>query len=195
MGEPEELRCWRCKGVMDGLGRCQWCSAYNLSQERPQPDADQHGSLRHGCWRCGRFLFASVGLVAGRIQLPCKRCKAPNVITAEAPGSIKVRRSAVYGPGIDEIVTLMEERWRAYTKQAARRRAEVASGLRFDVFLRDAFRCRYCGVGADDGAILHVDHVVPRSAGGETCIDNLVTACLDCNLGKSNKRLELVAPL
>ncbi|HNS19328.1 MAG TPA: HNH endonuclease [Sedimentisphaerales bacterium] len=60
--------------------------------------------------------------------------------------------------------------------------------LRFKVLLRDRFRCRQCGASpaTNLGVELHVDHVIPWSAGGETTIDNLQTLCKDCNLGKSN---------
>lgn len=56
--------------------------------------------------------------------------------------------------------------------------------LRFLILSRDGFRCRYCGRSADDGTILHVDHLHPKSKGGENVESNLVTACRDCNLGK-----------
>jgi HNH endonuclease len=57
--------------------------------------------------------------------------------------------------------------------------------LRFRVLQRDGFRCQYCGRSARDGATLHLDHVVPVAAGGQTSEDNLITACETCNLGKS----------
>ncbi len=54
---------------------------------------------------------------------------------------------------------------------------------RFNVFLRDRFQCQYCG-GRDD---LTFDHVVPRSKGGRTTWENVVTACAPCNLRKANR--------
>ncbi len=45
---------------------------------------------------------------------------------------------------------------------------------RFNVFLRDRFRCQYCGHGED----LTFDHLVPRSKGGQTTWDNVLTACV-----------------
>ena len=51
---------------------------------------------------------------------------------------------------------------------------------RFNVFLRDRFQCQYCGARED----LTFDHVVPRSRGGRTTWDNVVTACAACNLSK-----------
>ncbi len=53
---------------------------------------------------------------------------------------------------------------------------------RFNVFLRDRFSCQYCG-SRDD---LTFDHVIPRSKGGLTRWDNVVTACAPCNLAKGN---------
>jgi 5-methylcytosine-specific restriction endonuclease McrA len=61
---------------------------------------------------------------------------------------------------------------------------------RFVVFARDGFCCVYCGRSpATDGVTLHADHVVPRDAGGSDELSNLVTACADCNLTKSRRRL------
>ena len=57
--------------------------------------------------------------------------------------------------------------------------------LRFQVLQRDKFTCQYCGRKAPD-VVLHVDHVLARSNGGSNTLTNLITACADCNLGKSN---------
>ena len=61
-------------------------------------------------------------------------------------------------------------------------------GLRFEVFKRDAFTCRYCGRKSPE-AILETDHIVPRVAGGLDEIENLVTACYVCNRGKGARLL------
>ena len=53
---------------------------------------------------------------------------------------------------------------------------------RFNLFLRDRFNCQYCGEASD----LTFDHLLPRSKGGLTTWDNVVTACSKCNLKKSN---------
>ena len=62
--------------------------------------------------------------------------------------------------------------------------------LRFQVFERDGFRCRYCGRHVDEGIVLNVDHVLPVSKGGEWNLENLVTACRECNAGKFDHLLE-----
>lgn len=54
---------------------------------------------------------------------------------------------------------------------------------RFNVFLRDRFQCQYCGSRED----LTFDHLLPRSKGGQTTWQNVVTACSPCNLRKANK--------
>ncbi len=54
---------------------------------------------------------------------------------------------------------------------------------RFNVFLRDRFQCQYCGSHED----LTFDHVVPKSKGGVTSWENVVTACAPCNLTKGGR--------
>lgn len=92
-------------------------------------------------------------------------------------------------PDVAKVMEMMEAHWEAALRKRARSKAEVAVGLRFKVFQRDNFRCRYCGVSVEDGAILHADHVIPQSKGGPTTLENLVTACFNCNVGKSDRLL------
>jgi hypothetical protein len=63
----------------------------------------------------------------------------------------------------------------------------VKAGMRWQVMERDDFKCVACGLSAKDGAILHVDHIVPRSKGGLDVMENYQTLCHQCNIGKSNK--------
>ena len=60
---------------------------------------------------------------------------------------------------------------------------------RFNVFLRDAFSCQYCG-SPFPSEILTFDHIVPKSRGGRTAWDNVVTACAQCNLKKGHRPLK-----
>lgn len=64
-----------------------------------------------------------------------------------------------------------------------RRRRGRISFSRRNVFLRDDFRCQYCGVHLPPSE-LTADHVVPRSRGGRTTWENVVTACMPCNRRK-----------
>lgn len=63
-------------------------------------------------------------------------------------------------------------------------RKPIGKSLRFKVFKRDSFACQYCGA-TPPAAVLEIDHIHPVSKGGENGIDNLITACFDCNRGKS----------
>ena len=54
---------------------------------------------------------------------------------------------------------------------------------RFNVFLRDKFACQYCGDKKD----LTFDHLLPKSRGGVTDWENVVTACSTCNVQKGGK--------
>jgi hypothetical protein len=64
---------------------------------------------------------------------------------------------------------------------------EVRPGLRFKVFMRDRFRCVYCGRSpATHNIVLHADHKEPVAKGGKTTLDDLCTSCRDCNLAKGS---------
>lgn len=67
------------------------------------------------------------------------------------------------------------------------KRSKISKKKRYSIFERDGFKCRYCGRSVPD-VVLHLDHFVPVSMNGSNDGDNLVTACEDCNLGKSNRR-------
>lgn len=57
---------------------------------------------------------------------------------------------------------------------------------RFNVFLRDGFNCQYCATHFP-AQELTFDHVIPRSRGGRTTWENVVTSCAPCNLRKGNR--------
>ena len=57
---------------------------------------------------------------------------------------------------------------------------------RRNLFARDRFTCQYCGTqpGSEE---LTIDHVVPRSHGGESTWENCVLACVTCNHRKADR--------
>ena len=63
--------------------------------------------------------------------------------------------------------------------------SENPNFTRVNVFLRDRFTCQYCG----DKKELTFDHLLPRSRGGKTNWDNVVTACSSCNVKKGGRLL------
>jgi 5-methylcytosine-specific restriction endonuclease McrA len=149
----------------------------------------------------------------GRVRLAIGRHQASAVVVCNThwAGMAQDRHPRRLGPAISRAVPAGRRANRPPSLQPERRvrqlgypssngaatpvRSGVALGrdpipaqLRFSVLLRDGFRCRYCGRTArEPGVVLHLDHVVPVAAGGATDEDNLVTACSECNLGKSTR--------
>lgn len=158
---------WACERCSRPLGRI-----INTELDVFGPSHVETGWLRVRCYSCGQDR---------RWELTCSQTHDSRPAAWSRSGPMQ--------PTLEEMIGAMEERWEAFRLTKLRQRGTLAVGLRFDVFIRDNFRCRYCGVSVDNGAILHVDHVVPESKGGPTTMDNLVTACIDCNLGKSDKEL------
>jgi 5-methylcytosine-specific restriction endonuclease McrA len=72
--------------------------------------------------------------------------------------------------------------------KTGRRRDGVSPKRRWQVLARDSFTCTYCGRKPPD-VELHVDHKVSVNDGGSDELDNLLTACDKCNLGKSDSSL------
>jgi 5-methylcytosine-specific restriction endonuclease McrA len=67
-------------------------------------------------------------------------------------------------------------------------RVEYRNALlsRKNLFRRNEFRCQYCG---RKDVALTLDHVMPKSRGGEESWENLVAACKPCNTKKGNRAL------
>jgi 5-methylcytosine-specific restriction endonuclease McrA len=66
-----------------------------------------------------------------------------------------------------------------YVKVPYRRSAPVS---RRAVFGRDGNRCQYCGGPAES-----IDHVLPRSKGGDHSWENVVACCRSCNIRKADR--------
>lgn len=69
---------------------------------------------------------------------------------------------------------------------------------RLNIYTRDRFTCQFCGqvFPSED---LTFDHVVPRSRGGKTTWENIVTACVACNKAKADRtpteaKMHLIRP-
>ncbi len=60
---------------------------------------------------------------------------------------------------------------------------EMRKVSRRAVLARDSHSCQYCGSRAH----LTIDHVIPRSRGGTTTWDNIVTSCAPCNARKGDR--------
>lgn len=61
---------------------------------------------------------------------------------------------------------------------------------RRNLYARDGNRCQYCGK-KHATTELSLDHVLPRSMGGKTSWENIVCACLKCNIRKGGRTPEM----
>lgn len=64
--------------------------------------------------------------------------------------------------------------------------------LRFRIFNRDGFRCKYCGRSPINNkeVVLQVEHIIPKIKGSDNSVNNLITSCLECNVGKKDILLD-----
>src|SRR2546423_11703610 len=87
-------------------------------------------------------------------------------------------------------------RLRRYVNVRRRRQSEFMRRRR--IFVRDRFRCQYCGQKRSAHE-LTLDHITPRSQAGRSTPENLATACVPCNTRKGSRtpeeaRMPLLTP-
>jgi hypothetical protein len=67
--------------------------------------------------------------------------------------------------------------------------SSLPARLRRQVVHRARGRCEYCGLAQErQDLTFHLDHIIPRSVGGELSIDNLALACASCSVRKQARR-------
>jgi len=71
-------------------------------------------------------------------------------------------------------------------RKAFRRFAKPVKFSRVNIYARDGYRCQYCAAKCATDQLTY-DHVVPRSRGGRTSWDNIVSCCYACNRRKANR--------
>lgn len=94
----------------------------------------------------------------------------------EAQGSLQASRAMP----LPSVIRLLEYRRIPHQTRALSRK---------NIFLRDRFTCQYCHK-VFNSADLTLDHVIPRSRGGETSWENLVACCHRCNNRKGSRTPE-----
>ena len=102
-----------------------------------------------------------------------------NTVTVEEFDGHRVLRSAQAEFPVPSVI-----RRRTYINVRQRREASGARRLR--IYMRDKFRCQYCGEKKAASA-LTLDHILPRSRGGDNSPVNIVTACVPCNNRKGDR--------
>ena len=78
-------------------------------------------------------------------------------------------------------------RLRYYVHVRRKRRENTMKRVR--IYIRDRYRCQYCG-DHKTAKDLTLDHIIPRAQGGTTTAQNLVSACVKCNQRKGNRTPE-----
>jgi 5-methylcytosine-specific restriction endonuclease McrA len=102
-----------------------------------------------------------------------------NTVTVEELDGDRVLRSVQAVFPVPSVI-----RRRTYIN--VRRRREAAGAKRLRIYMRDKFRCQYCGE-KKTATDLTLDHIMPRSRGGENSPVNIVTACVTCNNRKGSR--------
>ena len=104
-------------------------------------------------------------IVGGVWRLLNKNCKDPDreIRKLHELGILQKIRKGVYKLDPTAIKSRLNEEFSAETKLAAMK--------------RDGFRCRFCGMGQENGVDLQVDHIKPRKFGGSDDLDNAQVLC------------------
>jgi 5-methylcytosine-specific restriction endonuclease McrA len=71
-------------------------------------------------------------------------------------------------------------------RKTFRRHAKPVKFSRVNIYARDGYRCQYCGTRCSIDELTY-DHVIPRSRGGRTTWENIVSCCYECNAVKANR--------
>ena len=116
--------------------------------------------------------YEPIGVVPGRRAVILALADKVDVL-AESDTRLASARLDVAVPSV--------VRLRYYVKVPYRRTAPLS---RRAVFARDAGQCQYCTMPAES-----IDHVVPRSRGGQHIWENVVACCRRCNTYKSDRLL------
>lgn len=133
------------------------------------PNSKFNGSTygrRFGSWRAA--LVAFIDYANSENDIEKQVSDVPDLVPLSTPNNAKIEHSKV-----------------PKTKKTSR---NINLRMRWTILKRDNFCCRKCGQSPakDPSIVLHVDHIVAWSRGGETEVVNLETLCEKCNLGKSN---------
>jgi len=174
--------------------------------EPPGPDHmkewDPFGVLsciRESCFRLNtRTVSYDRCAIATQLGITSERVDSAMLVLTNC-GVVELEAGWGGDPNPVEVVTVIHEEPRLLTREEFEnypspsprrtRRSPISRKLRFEILKRDGFSCAYCGARAPD-VELHLDHVIPVSKHGATDATNLVTACVDCNLGKGSTSLD-----
>jgi 5-methylcytosine-specific restriction endonuclease McrA len=148
--------------------------------EEPAPDAalPTGGSEQRGDGTSGRVLVLNATFEPINV---CTVRRAAVLVLKERAEIVERSRWALHAenvtlpkPLVIRLVTYVKIPRDAHRRKITRRA----------VFARDSWTCQYCG---HERGTLTVDHVIPRSKGGSSTWENIVTCCAACNRRKGNR--------
>ena len=90
------------------------------------------------------------------------------------PQDLRWARGSMTKPVVIRLVSYVRIPRDAHSRKITRRA----------IFARDQWTCQYCG---NERGTLTIDHVIPRSKGGGSAWDNIVTCCAPCNRRKGDR--------
>jgi 5-methylcytosine-specific restriction endonuclease McrA len=136
-----------------------------------------------------RRLARSQTLVLNADYLPISVLPLHTVDWMEAVTLVFKEKCAVVESYDDLVINSPSTSWRVPSILVNNRYVRPKRKVEYskhNVFLRDDYRCQYCG-DYFSGAQLTQDHWVPRKEGGKTVWNNIVSACKKCNHKKSTQ--------
>lgn len=147
--------------------------------EPPAPLASQSPATKAGSWGRRRVLLLNASFEP-LTALPLRRaivlvvCGKADVLHGDGAGLVLHSATAsVVAPSVIKLCTFVRVPYRARIPMT-----------RAALMHRDRDRCGYCGARAET-----IDHVVPRSRGGQHCWENCVACCSLCNHRKADRLL------
>lgn len=115
---------------------------------------------------------------------PIKVISWQRAITLLFLGKVEVLEE--YGRDIKSVNIIIKVPAVVRLLRAFRRHARPVKFSRVNIYARDGYRCQYCGIKCTIDRLTY-DHVVPRSRGGRTSWENIVSCCYACNARKANR--------
>jgi 5-methylcytosine-specific restriction endonuclease McrA len=100
--------------------------------------------------------------------------KSKAEVVERGKGMLRSERLALDRPVVIRLITYVKVPRDVHRRKITRKA----------VLARDSWTCQYCGQHKPG---LTVDHVIPRSRGGESVWENIVAACASCNRRKGNR--------
>lgn len=135
--------------------------------------------LRERCRWYALWMSRALVLNASLEPLSVVPVRRALVLVLRDRADLLVTNGAIWRSEVVSMPSPSVVRLRRYVRIPYQRRVPVN---RATVFQRDDHRCQYCGSHAEN-----LDHVVPRSQGGEHSWSNVVAACRRCNTKKGGR--------